>query len=48
MDLDVANLEERQRVAMMVMDMGFRIPDEQVLTKKRFCYRSIDNRKLNR
>ena len=30
MDLEVGNLEERQRVAMMVMDMGFRDPDEQV------------------
>ena len=30
MDLEVGNLEERQRVAMMVMDMGFRNPDEQV------------------
>ena len=32
MDLEVGNLEERQRVAMMVMDMGFRDPDEQVQT----------------
>ena len=30
MDLEVGSLEERQRVAMMVMDMGFRDPDEQV------------------
>ena len=31
MDLDVGNLEERQRVAMMVMDMGFLKPDWQVI-----------------
>ena len=31
MDLDVGNLDERQRVAMMVMDMGFHKPDFQVI-----------------
>ena len=30
MDIDIASLEERQRVAMMTMDLGFREPDEQV------------------
>ena len=36
MDLEVGNLEERQRVAMMVMDMGFRDPDEQVRAIEKF------------
>ena len=30
MSLEVASLEERQRVAMMAMDMAFLKPDEQV------------------
>ena len=36
MDLDVGNLEERQRVAMMVMDMGFHKPDFQVIKDNTF------------
>ena len=36
MDLEVGNLEERQRVAMMVMDMGFHNPDEQVQAIENF------------
>jgi hypothetical protein len=30
MDLEIASLEDRQRVAMMTMDLGFCNPDEQV------------------
>ena len=30
-DIDAASLEERQRVAMMTMDMAFKNPDNQVL-----------------
>ena len=36
MDLEIGNLEERQRVAMMVMDMGFHNPDEQVQAIENF------------
>ena len=32
-DIDAASLEDRQRVAMMTMDMAFKNPDNQVLTK---------------
>ena len=30
-DIDAASLEDRQRVAMMTMDMAFKNPDNQVL-----------------
>ena len=36
MSLEVASLEERQRVAMMAMDMAFLKPDEQVQINRKF------------